>query len=204
VNGQGYSVETTRIRECISCHEVLFIHAKQKCNTCYTVERKREIRLAKVGSCPKCNETHKKVPPNKLNWCARCYGPYSRTNAYKKLHPTTTQVTCIGCGRLRAHKCKQRCSSCYSTYNANRNPRVRARINAYASHYNKTRYGRVVKAQPKWVDKAALISIYERCPKGYHVDHIIPIKGTNVSGLHVPWNLQYLPAEENIRKGNRY
>jgi len=62
---------------------------------------------------------------------------------------------------------------------------------------------RLRKATPKWVNKRELAEIYKNRPDGYHVDHIIPLSNENVCGLHVSWNLQYLPAVENCTKGNK-
>lgn len=38
----------------------------------------------------------------------------------------------------------------------------------------------------------------------WHVDHVLPLQGRNVSGLHVPTNLQVIPWVDNVRKANRY
>ena len=57
---------------------------------------------------------------------------------------------------------------------------------------------------PKWVDQDKLKEMYKKCPKGMHVDHIIPLNGQLVSGLHVPENLQYLTPESNTSKYSKY
>lgn len=57
---------------------------------------------------------------------------------------------------------------------------------------------------PKWADTLAIADFYSNCPPGYHVDHIIPLRGKFVSGLNVVDNLQYLTATENRKKNNTY
>lgn len=60
-----------------------------------------------------------------------------------------------------------------------------------------------LKAMPDWADTKTIRDIYEMRPACCHVDHIIPLQGKTVCGLHVPENLQWLPAKDNLSKGNR-
>jgi hypothetical protein len=70
-----------------------------------------------------------------------------------------------------------------------------------------------LKRIPSWLtedDKWMIAQAYELAALrtkllgfSWHVDHIIPLNGKNVSGLHVPKNLQVIPAIDNLRKGNR-
>ena len=63
-----------------------------------------------------------------------------------------------------------------------------------------------IRATPPWLTqqhKDEIRRIYENCPKGYHVDHIMPLNSNVLCGLHVPWNLQYLTANDNLRKSNK-
>ena len=79
---------------------------------------------------------------------------------------------------------------------------------------NLKRYTEQKKRLPIWVGKEVLKEIkkiYEAARLRteltgvkHHVDHIIPLQGKFVSGLHVPQNLQILTHIENSRKSNKY
>jgi hypothetical protein len=63
-------------------------------------------------------------------------------------------------------------------------------------------------ASPKWLttaQKDEMKVIYEKARElRLTVDHIVPINGKNVSGLHVPWNLQLITLQENVKKSNKF
>lgn len=77
-------------------------------------------------------------------------------------------------------------------------------INNKAKYYAKKlkRANHIRQATPSWANIEKMNYIYKNAPKGYHVDHIIPINGNNVCGLHTEHNLQYMLAADNISKGN--
>ena len=110
-----------------------------------------------------------------------------------------------------AEKIKQKRRELYYSdierYRAEAAPRSREWRKNNPRHHNAltAAHKKVIKLRtPKWADRTKLVEFYKGCPDGYHVDHVIPLRGNIVSGLHVAENLQYLPARENISKSNRY
>ncbi len=88
--------------------------------------------------------------------------------------------------------------------------KVKASIKAYKQsnplkvrHWTTMRKKYIKHATPSWADIDAIKAFYEACPDGYHVDHIIPLRGDTACGLHVVENLQYLTPEENLKKSNK-
>ncbi|MNK09979.1 hypothetical protein D3C87_279890 [compost metagenome] len=67
------------------------------------------------------------------------------------------------------------------------------------------------RATPPWADRKQISSIYALAHKlteetgvRYSVDHIVPIKGKHVCGLHAGNNLRVIPLQENVKKHNKF
>ncbi len=86
-----------------------------------------------------------------------------------------------------------------------------AKVIQYAREHKKEilfstrkRQAKKLNATPTWANQEIIKDIYKNCPEGYEVDHIIPLQGKTVSGLHVENNLQYLTKSKNRIKHNKF
>jgi len=111
---------------------------------------------------------------------------------------------------------KEKLSDCRKEYNKKTNNfhSIQWKKENPEQVYAATAKRRAAKLQrtPSWLNAGHWLeidSIYELCNAwrsigfDYHVDHIVPLQGKNVSGFHVPWNLQIIHAKENLSKANR-
>jgi hypothetical protein len=85
----------------------------------------------------------------------------------------------------------------------------RANLGRYAAHAMK-RYAGLKTATPAWSENVCILALYNIAASlrasgaDVQVDHVVPLKGKNVSGLHVRSNLRIIPSSENQRKNNRF
>jgi len=135
----------------------------------------------------------------------RCEGKCGRVLDKSEFHKNRRsydglQDECKECSRTRSRE--------YGRRNPEKN-RANAR-RAYRKDPKGTRVRMVrrdaakLHRTPSWSQEELIEQFYRNCPEGYQVDHIVPLQGKLVSGLHVIENLQYLTEWENKSKGNKY
>lgn len=152
------------------------------------------LRKRKIHPCPVCL-----VETTNPKFCSSsCAATHNNTVKPKRVKQYNYNV-CPTCGiqHTRPKYCSDNC-----------NPRRLQLSDEEKKHYTRAkkneswqRYMAKRKNQtPENVDIQALQKFYLNCPKGYEVDHKIPI---SKGGLHCLENLQYLTISENRKKSNK-
>ena len=126
----------------------------------------------------------------------------ARTTAYNKVNKENKKAWAKAYREANIERERARCLAHY--YN-NKEKYFAQSAKRRAAKLNRT---------PGWLTEEDLKKIQEfynvaqkkkeETGEEWHVDHIIPLQGKNISGLHVPNNLQILRAKENLSKHNRY
>ena len=163
----------------------------------------------KFKTCSYCNES---LPTNSFGRKKRKSGSFGIRAVCKPCHTIKNSKSRDKCGRKTSPKTSESARKrALGYYYENRtSPEFKAK----ACNLQARRRSYKLKATPDWLTQEQLEDIKNfywlaqdlKLVTGetYHVDHIVPLKGKSICGLHVPWNLQVLPADINLSKGNHY
>ena len=173
----------------------------------------KNLKLLTIGQdtdmkyCPCCKET-------------KLFDFFSKNKAKKD----GFQSYCKTCFETKAEKYKEKKKEYQQAYKVNNldKHKTSARLatkkwkeqnKAKAAAYQGKRKASKLNATPAWLshfDNLKINCLYQvarmrsqESGQEWHVDHIVPLKGKTVCGLHVPWNLRVITAVENMAKNNR-
>lgn len=158
-----------------------------------------------LGSLAPSNISRKTGEQLYRSWCLSC--EKARKQLWVKKHAEHVSKKNLSYAKAHPDKIKE-IAKRWKEVNPERSRELRRQMKArnpqkYRAEVS-ARRKRVRQNTPLWSNSRDLVFFYSQCPKGFHVDHIILLNGKKVSGLHVLNNLQYLPAKDNMSKGNKY
>lgn len=197
-----------RTTKCIECHKVLMrqIAARNR-------ERAKVSPAAPEKRCPACGNTKPKsaFSPNSSikdglsAHCRECAKSWTLAAGKKRYAEDPALGRALN--RMYRERDLERTRAVRKAAKARhleRNPGIN-RFYAYVRYVTKK------SAIPPWADLDAIAAVYREAARlqeldgvPRHVDHIVPLRGKNVCGLHVETNLRILTASENLAKGSTF
>lgn len=165
--------------------------------------------------CPRCNVTKpaSEFFPNAVRkdqlsvYCQSCQRIYMAEKQYDKKRYAEKRSEELARGAVyraaNTEKIRQRVSISRAIHRHKHVGRIRVK--------NVERKLRIKGATPSWANRKAMAAIYDEARRleredgrKRHVDHVIPLHGRNVCGLHVETNLRIVFARENLIKNNKF
>lgn len=143
--------------------------------------------------------------------CCKC----KQVKQFQEFHKNKTTLDGLH------YRCKRCNNNANKTWYKNHKDAQKQRVKLWAQQNPDKNTAKSVKYKvskvnrtPKWLNKKQLSDIqkfYTQAVKlskkhgiSYEVDHIVPLRGKNVSGLHVPWNLRVITSKQNKKKKNSF
>lgn len=173
-----------------------------------TRSQAKQLGIKKYFSGKPCVRGHNSYRYTSKGSCVECLDNYRHENPEKfnenKIRSTTK------------HRQKRNAESkAWKIKNKDRHARTqklwRERNNHLCNMYARKRQASIMRRTPDWVDTVAIAEIettYLWCSSlrkigvNVEVDHVVPLQGKLVSGLHVPENLQVIHMSDNRKKSN--
>lgn len=163
------------------------------CKTCQKDFRKGDRHL----ECPKCRISKRSAKARECLVCEKLFtGKLNYCNSCKFKKWVKPEKNCKTCSTLHTRPGRH-CAKCHRQF-------YKTSYKAHDSRHAGRRKKLLDQRNMKWADNSKIKQLYVECPEGFQVDHIIPLKNKNVSGLHVEFNLQYLTKKDNNMKRNKF
>lgn len=113
--------------------------------------------------------------------------------------------SCVRCHRDKVNASRLRRYHSDPVFKEVQNEKNRAAYREHDTGRYLVRRANIKQQTPIWADLEKIKAVYKEARHlGLTVDHIIPLRGEIVSGLHVHNNLQLMPASANSSKGNSF
>ncbi len=182
-------------KNCLICHKSILVVPSRVNRTKYCSVKCRLLYRRKQF-CLKMHDTFI-LGRDKDGRCSEC-----RRDIFRKYKPGTRpkKQFCINNHDTFIYgRTNRKCNKCHAENEKEYRKKHPGLIKAASIKQQTNRNVRIV----AWTDWDNIDKFYDNMPNGMTGDHIIPLQGDGIAGLHVSWNLQYLPPHDNFSKHNK-
>ncbi len=209
-------------KPCKRGHRLRYANGSHACVTCARARvrawAKAHPRRKAAADKTWCEANAKRCKANdRKKYLANRERKIAQAAAWAKAHPIKRNKIARKWYNANTEVAKARAVAWNIAHPARAKARVRAWKKAHPATVlaeTRARQAQQLHATPGWLtgaDHRRMVAFYEKAARltratgiKHHVDHVVPLRGKTVCGLHTPQNLRVIPAAKNYRKTNQF